>query len=620
MLNSFRTKKSNVLAWALMVLLIIGLAGFGIGAGGGLTGSSVANVGNQSISAQDYARAFDNELRAFSNQIGRNLTIDEARAFGLDRNTLTRLVNEKALSVEAERLGLSSGDDLVREQLHGISAFQSGDGFDRDSYAFFLDRSGLSASEFESTLREEATRTLLVSGLSAGTVMPDTAARTLLEYAGEKRGFSWIRLNPDLLEEPIAEPDEAELAAWHEDHPELYTSPVTQKLSYAAAIPEEIAADIEISEEELQAEYDARKDTLGTPEQRFLDRIGFGSIEDANDAKARLDSGEAGFDEIATERGLSVTDTELGLVSARDIDSRARTEVFGTEGPGIVGPVETDLGPALYRVNAVIAEQTVTFEQAKEDIRQELATDLARSGILEEIRVIDDLIAGGARLEEITDETIMHAGTIELNAETTGGLADDPAFLDLAANAREGEETDLAELEGGGLVTVRLEETVPAALIPLDDVRDQVISDWKADATQKALTAQAEQYAETIASGDTLETVAEGAELSVETSEPITRNDVVPGLPPRLLADVFTLKTNDTAIVPDGDGVILVQLTSIEAADPEDETTAGIEASITQQISDMAAVDILTLYNSAVRDSIGVTVNQSLIDSTLSQF
>ncbi|WP_424926686.1 SurA N-terminal domain-containing protein [Amaricoccus tamworthensis] len=620
MLNSFRTKKSNVLAWALMVLLIIGLAGFGIGAGGGLSSSSVAKVGDRDISAQEYARAFDSELRAISQQFGRTLTVEEARALGLDRNTLTRLVNERALSGEADRLGLSTGDDLVRERLEGIPGFQGSEGFDRDAYAFFLDRSGLSASEFESSLREEATRTLLVTGLSAGTVVPDTAARTLLEYAGEKRGFSWVRLNSGLLEEPVAEPDDAALATWHEEHPGLYTSPVTQKLSYAAAIPEEVAADTEISEEELQAEYEARKDTLGTPEQRFLDRIGFGTMEEATEAKSRLDSGDAGFDEVATERGLSISDTELGLVTALEIDQRAREAVFSADGPGIIGPVETDLGPAIYRVNAVIAEQTVSFEEAKEDIRQELATELARSQILEEIRLIDDLIAGGARLEEITEETIMRAGSIALNANTTGGLSDDPAFRDLAANARKGEETDLAELEGGGLVTVRLEETVPASLIPLAEVRDQVEADWKADATRKALTAQAEQYAEAIASGESLESVAEGPGLTVEISEPVTRNDVVPGLPPRLLADVFTLEDGDTAIIPDGDGVILVQLTSIEAADPEDETTAGIEESITQQISDMAAVDLLTLYNAAVRDSIGVTVNQGLIDSTLSQF
>ena len=78
-LNIFRNKRTNIVFSILLVMLIVGLAGFGIGVGGGIS-TSVARVGDQEVAADAYARALDQELRSLSGQIGRQLTIEEARA------------------------------------------------------------------------------------------------------------------------------------------------------------------------------------------------------------------------------------------------------------------------------------------------------------------------------------------------------------------------------------------------------------------------------------------------------------------------------------------------------------------------------------------------------------
>ena len=72
MLGSFRNRRAGVLIWALMAALVVGLAGFGIGAGGGLTSSSVASVGSQQIDTDEYVRAMQQEMRALNAQIGRD--------------------------------------------------------------------------------------------------------------------------------------------------------------------------------------------------------------------------------------------------------------------------------------------------------------------------------------------------------------------------------------------------------------------------------------------------------------------------------------------------------------------------------------------------------------------
>ncbi len=222
--------------------------------------------------------------------------------------------------------------------------------------------------------------------------------------------------------------------------------------------------------------------------------------------------------------------------------------------------------------------------------------DEARDGILNEAAGISDLIAGGAKLEEIASETDLELGSIELNAETTGGLADDPAFLDLANAAREGEETDLAELANGGLVTLRLEGIDPAAVIPLDQIRERVAADWTAARTAEALATLAETYRQELAQDVEFTALAERLGLRLQHGGPLTRGEVLDGAPPELIADLFAAEPGGTVVRTDGDTVILARLSAIEPFDPQAEGNAAVSENLKAQFRTQAADDLLALY------------------------
>ena len=335
----------------------------------------------------------------------------EARQYGVDRMVLARLVNDAALDDEAMRLGLSTGDEAVRAQVTATPAFQGPDGkFSPETYVAALERASLRPADFEALLRRESTRDLLARGVQSATTMPDTEAQAVLAFLGERRSFDWLRLDATLLPAPIPEPTDADLAAEHDAHAaDRYTRPETRQVSYASVTPASLAAGIEIPEDELRAAYDAEIDHFETPERRALDRIGFGSEAEAAAAKARIDAGETDFDKLAAERGLAPADMDQGIVAADALAPAARDAVFGAAEPGIVGPVATPLGPALYRVNAIMAPKTVPFEEAKADLAKERALDAARTQILDETAHVQDLIAGGATLEEIASEAAARA-------------------------------------------------------------------------------------------------------------------------------------------------------------------------------------------------------------------
>jgi peptidyl-prolyl cis-trans isomerase D len=620
MLNAFRASRSNVLVWIILALLIVGLAGFGISTGGA-GGQVVAEVGDQRVEADAYARALDQELRAISQQIGRQLPMAEARQFGVDRMVLARLVADAALDDAAAQAGLSTGDAAVQERVLATPAFRGVDGgFDRQAYAFALERVGLTPAEFEALLRAEATRELVAGSVQAAVAPPAAAARTLLEHHGERRRFEWIALDAAALPEPPPPPTDAELAAFHAANQARYTRPETRRITYAALEPEALARGIEPPEDELRAAYAAAADRYDRPERRIVDRIGFATADEAAAALARIEAGEIGFDALAAERGLSEAAIDQGELARGDLDSAAAEAVFAAEGPGVVGPVDTPLGPSLYRINAILAATSIPFEAARDELRAERALEAARGRVADAAAGVEDLLAGGARLEEIAAETEFELGQIALDATTTGGLADDPAFRALAEEAELDEETDLVELASGGLAALRVDAIEPPAPIPLAEIRDRVAADWTAAEEATRVAALAEALRAELATGLDLAELAARLGRPAQAAGPLGRGDVLPEAPAGLIEAAFAAEPGGVAAAAaDGQGAV-ARVVEVLPFDPDGPEGAGLTASVTDELRAQAAEDALALYVQALQAEAGVRVDQGVIDRLLAQF
>jgi hypothetical protein len=125
-------KKGNkVILWGIVGLLFFGMVGFGAT---GLSGTvrTLGSVGDKDIGLNDYARELNQQMRAYEAQTGAPLSFADAQAIGLDQAVLAQMVARRSLDNEVARLGLSVGDERVREQILRISAFQGISGeFDR---------------------------------------------------------------------------------------------------------------------------------------------------------------------------------------------------------------------------------------------------------------------------------------------------------------------------------------------------------------------------------------------------------------------------------------------------------------------------------------------------------
>ena len=73
-----------------------------------------------------------------------------------------------------------------------------------------------------------------------------------------------------------------------------------------------------MSDADAKTYFEQRKDSYGKPERRDVRQIVFPNAQEAAAARERIAKG-ASFDDIAKERGLKASDTDLGMVAKADI-------------------------------------------------------------------------------------------------------------------------------------------------------------------------------------------------------------------------------------------------------------------------------------------------------------
>lgn len=602
-------KVQEAAVWLLMAMLILGLGGFGVTSfSGGVT--RVGAVGDQDITSEAYARALQSQVAQFSQQVGQPISTQEALAFGIDRQVLQGLIARAALDNEAKRIGVSVGDEVVATELMKMDAFKGISGsFDREAYRFQLDRMRQSEVEFENSLRGDVTRELVQGAVAGGFAAPSALTDTLFAWIGERRGFSMLRLAEGDLTAPLAEPTEEELKAHYDANIARFTKAEAKRITYASLLPEAIAKDQPVDEAVLKQMYEDRIDEFVLPERRLVERLVYPDQAAADAARAKLDAGTT-FEELAAERGLTLDAIDLGDVTREDL-GEAGEGVFTAEEGTVAGPLPSDLGPALYRVVSVLAAEETSFEQARDTLAIEIQTDSARREIADKVEQIDDLLAGGATLEDLAKEVGLQIATVDYAASQPGDSVIEgyPAFRAAAEAVQQDDFAEAIVLDDGGVVALRLDEVVPATPIPFDEARETVAEDWRKDALAKALAARAAEIEAGIEGG-----AAIGSFGIVDVTPEIARDGFVAEAPESLLSTVFGMEEGAVQVVEAPGFVAVVRLDRIQPAATEGEEAQALREALEGQAAQAIAGDAFTAFTNALTMEAGVTLDQSVIN------
>jgi peptidyl-prolyl cis-trans isomerase D len=604
---------------AVMGVLIISFGVWGIAdIFRGFGQSTLATVGHTEISTNEFRQLYTEKLQQIGRQYGRPLTMDQARAFGLDRQVLQQTIAEAALDEEARRLGLGQSDaETMRMVLSDPNFKGVGGNFDPARFQSVIRQFGFTEQRYLADQRRVSLRRQIAGTISAGLEPPKTMIEALSRFQNEQRSIEYVKL--DAAHAGAIDPPSPEtLAGYFDDHKTQFRAPEYRKVAFVAVTPEAIGKSSEVSDEDARKLFEQRRDRLGTPEKREVSQMAFPSTEEASAARNRLASGLS-FEELAKERGLKASDLELGLVAKSGIlDPAIADAAFSLPSGEVSQPVRGRFGVALVKVGKVEPGVEPSYESEAAGLKKEIATERARKSVADLRDKMEDERGGGANVIEAAQKLGLSAVTIDAVDRSgripTGQVAANiPPGLDVvsqAFNTDVGVDNDPISFNGG-YVWYDVLGITPSRERNLDEVKDQVETRWRDDQIASRLKAKATDMAQKLEQGGKLADEAAGLGLKVETAAGLKREASLPDLPAAAVTAAFrTAKdgVGQTAGAGANEWIVFrVTDVSVPPVDLASEDIKKLKETLQRGLTD----EQVGQYVTKLESDIGTSVNQA---------
>lgn len=622
--------RSFVGSWAAKILLVLLVGSFALwGIEGtilsGGDANTVARVGDTRVSAVEFLGTYNRALNETQQQLGRRLTREEARLFGIEARALGQVVSGAVLDEYARIHGLALSDDTLARLIAENPAFQDSSGkFNRENFRRAIYEAQMRETDFVNLQNDTAIRSQISEAFTTGQVLPEAFNAALTQFVGEERKFSHFTVTPEIAGKP-EDPTAEQLKAYFEANTQKYRAPEYRKLIVFAIEPKDIADEASVTEAEIEADYEARSASYISPEKRRIQQIVFRSKEAADAAVKALQEG-AIFETVLEENGVSVSDADLGLMEKTSVPKALQETAFSLPlnetSPVIDGP----FGPTMIRVTEIEEERTTPLDEVKDQIRKDLALRRAADSIISMQETVEDSRAGGNSLEETAENLGQKARTIEaIDAEgrdMSGNLVPDvPGDQQLIAQAFQtevGEQASPIDIGSAGYAWYDVVAVTPARDRTQDEVSEQLRNDWLADEQAKMVVAKAEELRNRIKAGEAIGEVAESVGQEVVETGYLTRNGSEETFPATATEAGFAGGKDHVSVAPAPSQSDRLVLSATDIKRPEAQANDAAE-NAARAVNQGAADDLLTQFVVKLQNEYEVTQNPALIDQLLSR-
>jgi peptidyl-prolyl cis-trans isomerase D len=628
MLRGLRKASSNWIGKTIMAAVVAFLIGsfaiWGIGdifRGYGL--STAAKVGRTEISIDQFRQIYNDRLQQIGQQIGRPLSLDQARALGIDRQIMAQLTAELALDERARALRLGLSDEEIARRITSEPSFRGPSGqFDPARFRAIMQQMRYSEQRFVAEERSSAVRRQLSGTITAGPIVPQAAIEAMDRYQNEQRSIDYVLLD-HALAGTVDPPTPEVLAGYFNQRKILFRAPEYRKVELLPLLPSELAGTIEVSDADAKAVYEDHSDRFGTPERRQIQQMVFPNLDAAKAASDRIAQGSS-FGDIAKERGLADKDIDLGtLTKSGVIDKAVADAAFALKEGETSQPVQGRFGAALVHIVRIEPGQTQSFEEAAPEIKKQIATERARSQILSVYDKIEDVRSEGHTLAEAAATLKLPARSIEVdrsghdpNGNAVEGLPDPQKVLAAAFSTDVGVDSDPLQA-ADGYVWYEVDGITPSHDRTLDEVKDKVEASWREDEIAKRLQSKAMQILDQLKGGSSLSDVAAAEKLAVQTITGLKRGATSALLSPGAIDQIFRAARDAPAVADaqqPGDQIVF-RVTDIVT--PKTDLKSAGAKEIADGLNRSMSEDVFGQYISQVEHEIGVTINNTAVNQVI---
>ncbi|WP_102958448.1 peptidylprolyl isomerase [Mangrovicella endophytica] len=622
MMNALRRAVSGWAAKVLLGLLLISFAVWGIpDILRTRTSNAVVTAGDTRVTLQDYAIAYNQAQARIAQQLQRRPTAEEAAMFGIDQSVLSQLTAGAVLDEQGRRIGLGvSQDELARLVAEDPSFHDANGNFSRSSFQQVLAGARITEGDYIRNRERAAIRSQIVEAVSDGIKLPAAVQTALGLFNGERRTVEYLTVAPALVQ-PVAAPTPEALQTYFDGKKRTYAAPEFRSIAYAVLTPETAADPAAVTDAEITAAYEKDKARFTVPEKRRVQQIVYSDQAAADAAAAKL-AGGATFDTLAQDAGKAIADTDLGLVTRKEIFDPAIAEAAFTLKSGETsGVVKGAFGPVILRVAEVQPEAVKPLDEVREEVRKDVALGKGNDLAVTAYDAFEDARAGGASFDEAAATAKLKVVTLPaVDAQGNGPddkpIADLPAGQDLLSAVFESEpEADNQPVRFGsaGSVFFEVRGITPARDRTLDEVKERVTADWTADETARLLGERVDAMKKAAEGGKTLDQIAAEVKLTKQTAASVTRQSAPAELGQAATAAAFSGGKGSVATAPATDGQSQILLKVTEVAPPAD-PNASVQPGEREQLADMMRNDLLQSYIAMLQGSYSVSVYPAAID------
>jgi peptidyl-prolyl cis-trans isomerase D len=610
----------KIIFGTLFGILILSFAVWGIGdIFRGYGRNTVAKVGKQDITIDVMRQAYQNEVQRFTQQLRRSVTPDMARALGIDRNVLARLVTDSALDQGATKLGFAVSDESVVRTITADATFKGINGeFDRSRFNDVLRNSGFNEALYVREQRSVQQRLQLTELISGGIDAPGAAQEVMHRFRNERREAAYLVI-PQSLSGVVVAPTEAELTSFYNDRKTAFQAPEYRAVTLIAATSASLADPASISEADAIKRYDEIKtQRFGSAERRRIQRISFPTMQDATEASAKIKSGQT-FEAVAAERKINDADLVLGFFEKSQIVDRAVSDAaFNLALNQPSEPVQGTFGVSILRVTEIAPAVLKPFSEVADEVRREMAVARSRDKVTELHDKIEDLRASAKPLSEIA--TTLKLELTKIAAVDRQRLGKDgkplpvstPSPVELVEavfRSDVGADNEALRTRDGGFIWFDVTNVEPARVRSLDEVRPVVTTQWHAEQVNSRLSAKARELVERLDKGEMFDALAASVSAPLKTLADIARETNTPEFPAAAAAGLYSIgtgKSGSAALAGDG-GRIVFQVKNVTV--PPFLRTTQEAGQIAQATISGLGEDLLTQYVAKLQADLGVSIN-----------
>ncbi len=610
----------------IMGFLVVSFAIWGIGdIFRGVGRNTVADIGSSEISIEQFRQYYNDRIQQLSRQAGRPITPDQARALGLDRQILGQMIAETTLDEQAHKLRLGLSDAEIAKRITTDPAFQGVNGqFDRDRFEQLIRNAGYTEARFVDEQRRVSLRREIAQTVSGEMTVPAAMLQAINQFQNERRDIEFLALGPAQAGD-IPAPTPEQLSKYFDERKVLFRAPEYRKLTLLELSPAELAKPEDVSDADAKAYYEQHKDKYGTPEKRELRQIVFQKPEDAAAARERIVKG-ATFDEIAKERGLTASDTDLGLVTkAQVIDPAVAAAAFALPVNQISEPVKGRFGTVLIMATKIEPGQEKSYEEMAPTIKREIAESRARNKIGTLRDKVEDERAGGATLTETAKKLGLKA--IVIDAVDRSGRAPDgkpvaalprsPNVINPAFASDVGVDNEALQMPDGGYLYFDVNGITPSHDRPLDDVKDKVEARWRDDEIAKRLKAKAEDILGKLKAGTALAQLATDNGVKLEKAADLQRGRPASNAPAKLVDAVFRTAKGAAGTAEGASETQQYVFQVTEVTIPSFDANSAQSKALERQLKNSYADDLIGEYIARLESEYGVKINQTALNQVV---